>query len=66
MSTETPNGWDTDAKMVLWRLKKLDKDLLEINERLECIQSKVWLLQLKAAGIGGFVAFVTSYIMSRI
>ena len=60
------NGWKTDAKLVLWRLGQIDNELTKIDNRLESIESKVWILQVKAAGIGGFVALVTSYIMGRL
>jgi len=61
-----PNGWTSDAKLVLFRLDRIDGDLSEINQRLQRIESRVWMLQVKAAGVGGFVAFLTSYFMGKL
>ena len=60
------NGWDVNKKLVRHQIKTMDESLAEINQRLTNIESKIWILQIKAAGIGGFVAWVTSYIMGRL
>ena len=60
------NGWDVNKKLVRHQIKSLDEALGEINQRLTNIENKIWILQVKAAGIGGFVAWVTSYIMGKL
>ena len=60
------NGWEVNKKLVRHQIKSLDESLIEINQRLTNIENKIWILQVKAAGIGGFVAWVTSYIMSSL
>lgn len=60
------NGWDVNKKLVRHQIKSLDESLSEINQRLTNIENKIWILQIKAAGIGGFVAWVTSYIMGKL
>ena len=60
------NGWDVNKKLVRHQIKSLDESLEEINQRLTNIENKIWILQIKAAGIGGFVSFVISYIMGKV
>ena len=59
------NGWSENKKLIRHQLEHMDKSLEAINDRLSNIESKIWILQIKAAGIGGFVAFATSYIMGK-
>lgn len=60
------NGWDMNKKLIRHQLKHMNESLTQINERLTNIENKIWVLQIKAAGIGGFVALVTSYIMGKL
>jgi len=59
------NGWDVNKNLIRYQLKHMNKSLEQINKRLTKIENKIWILQIKAAGIGGFVALVTSYIMGK-
>jgi len=59
------NGWDVNKNLIRYQLKHMNKSLEQINKRLAKIENKIWILQIKAAGIGGFVALVTSYIMGK-
>ena len=43
-----PNGWSSDAKLVLHRLDKIDEELRDIEKRLRQIEGKIWVLQTKA------------------
>lgn len=60
------NGWGENKKLIRHQLEHMDKSLEKINERLIKIESKIWILQIKAASIGGFVAFLTSYFMGKV
>ena len=59
------NGWGENKKLIRHQLEQLEISLDKINQRLTNIESKIWVLQVKAAGIGGFVAIVTSYLMGK-
>lgn len=59
------NGWDVNKKLIRHQLEHMEDSLDKINNRLTSIENKIWILQIKAAGIGGFVSFVISYIMGR-
>tara|TARA_R110000822_G_scaffold113657_7_gene244860 strand:+ start:1506 stop:1640 length:135 start_codon:yes stop_codon:yes gene_type:complete len=44
----------------------MEKTLEKIDRRLTKIENKIWILQIKAAGIGGIVAFFTTFIMDKL
>ena len=59
----TPNkqseSWEKDANLVLHRLDTIDDELKNIDGRLRQIEKSVWVLQAKAAIIGGIAGMVT-------
>jgi len=60
------NGWTENRKLIRHQLAHMEKTLEKIDRRLTKIENKIWILQIKAAGIGGTVAFLTSLAMGKI
>jgi hypothetical protein len=62
----TDNGWHENKKLIRHQLAHMEKTLEKIDRRLTKIENKIWILQIKAAGIGGIVAFFTTFIMDKL
>jgi len=60
------NGWHENKKLIRHQLIQMEKTLEKIDSRLIKIENKIWILQIKAAGIGGAVAFLTSFAMDKL
>ena len=56
------NGWKMNERMVLHRLDRIDRELHGIDKRLRQIEGKMWVLQTKAAILGGVAGVVPSLI----
>ena len=61
-----PNGWSSDAKLVLHRLDKIDQELRDIEKRLRQIEGKIWVLQTKALFMSAMAATAITILMRYI
>lgn len=57
-----PNGWTSDAKMVLHRLDRIDRELRDIEGRLQKIEGKLWVLSTKASLFGALAGSIPALI----
>lgn len=61
-SKQQSDTWDKDANLVLHRLDTIDSELKNIEKRLRHIEKSVWVLQAKAAIVGGIAGMATGLI----
>lgn len=55
-----PNGWNEWSKFVLKELERLNECYEKLDGKMDKLNSRMTLIQVKVAGIGGAVAIIIS------
>ncbi len=57
------NGWSEWSKYVLKELERLNLCYRELNEKVDMVNTKLTMVQVKVAGIGAIASLITTLVV---